>query len=495
MAQTPHARAILAATILGSALVFIDGTAVNVALPVFQRDLHADVSQVQWIVEAYQLFLSSLVLVGGSLGDHLGRRRIFIIGVAAFTICSAWCGLAPTPGQMIAARAVQGVAGALLVPSSLAIISASFGDDRGRAIGTWSAFTSLTLALGPVLGGWLVQHLSWRWVFYMNVPLAAIVLWLAIRCVPESRDKTAGALDIPGALLATAGLGAIVFGLIESNNRGLGSPLVWGSVVAGCVLLVLFILRERTTPSPLLPLAIFRSRIFSSVNILTFLLYAALGGALFFVPFNLIQVQKYTPTEAGSANLPMIALMVLLSRKTGAIADRFGPRLPLVIGPAIAGIGFALFTRPGIGGSYWTTFFPAIVVLGLGMSITVAPLTTAVMSTAGERSGVASGVNNAVSRTAALMAVAVLGVVVVQRFSTSLHARTAALHLPPAAFAQVNRLVDMPIPATLPPAARAMFQQAIALSFVDAFRASMWIAAGLAVAGALTSLIGIRDAR
>ncbi len=494
MQSPPHARAILAATILGSAMVFIDGTAVSVALPVFQRELHADVAQVQWIVEAYQLFLASLVLVGGSLGDHFGRRRIFLIGIIGFTACSAWCGASPSAGQVILARSVQGIAGALLVPSSLAIISASFGYGRGRAIGTWSAFTSLTLILGPVVGGWLTQHASWRWVFFLNVPLAVIVTLLTIRCVPESHDRNAGALDIPGALLATASLGAIVFGLIESSNRGLRDPVVVGTIAAGVLLLIPFFLREWKTDSPLVPLDLFRNRVFSATNALTLFLYGALSAALFFLPFDLIQVQKYTPTEAGAANLPTIAMMVLLSRATGALADRIGPKLPLIVGPAIAGCGLILFARPSIGGSYWTTFFPPAILLGLGMSITVAPLTTSVMGAAGEeRSGVASGINNAVSRAAGLVAVAVVGVFVFRRFSGELLARAAALHVPAAELRGMNRLAEMPVPATLPPAARAALQQAINLSFVSAFRMAMVICAGLAFTSAAVSLFAIRQ--
>jgi EmrB/QacA subfamily drug resistance transporter len=475
----PHPRAILAATILGSAMVFIDSTAVNVALPVLQRELHASMAAVQWIVEAYQLFLSSLLLVGGALGDHFGRKRVFALGVAAFALASAWCGLAPGATQMIVARAVQGVAGALLVPSSLAIINASFGSGRGKAIGTWSALTSLTLALGPLLGGALVQHASWRWVFFINVPLAVIVLALVLTRVPESRDPDAGALDPLGALLATAALGGIVFGLIESRP--------WVSV-SGVVLLIVFVLHEHRARSPLVPLALFRSRLFSATNLLTLLLYAALGGALFFLPFNLIQIQHYSPTQAGAANLPMIVMMVLLSKPAGGLMDRYGARLPLIAGPLIAAAGFALLALPGIGGSYWMTFFPPSLVMGLGMAVTVAPLTTAVMSAAGEKSGVASGINNAVARTAALIAVAVLGLVFVHRFTRELEARVQA---PPAVkqaiLRQSARLADVPAP----PAAR----PAVAASFVAAFRLSMLLGAALAVASSVVAMVGVEGRR
>jgi EmrB/QacA subfamily drug resistance transporter len=425
------------------------------------------------------LFVASLVLVGGSLGDHYGRRRVFIIGVAAFAAASMWCGLAPTTGQMIVARAVQGVAGALLVPSSLAIINASFGRDRGRAIGTWSALTSLTLALGPVLGGWLVERLSWRWVFFINVPIAAIVLLLALTRLPESRDKSAGTLDSLGALLATLALGAMVYGLIESR------PLV---SVAGMLLLALFIAYERRARDPLVPLSLFRSRLFSACNLITLFLYSAIGGMLFFLPFDLIHIQHYTPAQAGAANLPVVGMMVLGSKPAGAFMDRYGARLPLIIGPLVAAAGFALFALPAIGGSYWTTFFPASLVMGLGMSITVAPLTTAVMSAAGEKSGVASGINNAVARTAGLMAVAVLGAFFVHRFARELETRVDA---PPAVrhaiVAQAARMAEIAAPP--------QFTRAIAEAFVAAFRSIALIAAALAAASSVVAMLWIDQRR
>jgi EmrB/QacA subfamily drug resistance transporter len=468
-------RAVLAATILGSSMVFLDGTAVNVALPVFQRDLHADLAAVQWIVEAYQLFVSALVLVGGSLGDHYGRRKVFAIGVAAFAAASIWCGLAPNTTQMIVARSVQGMAGALLVPSSLAIINASFGSERGRAIGTWSSLTSLTLALGPVVGGWVVERLSWRWVFFLNAPLAAVVLLLVILCVPESHDKTAGRLDPIGTVLVTLALGGIVYGLIESRVA-IG--------VAGGVLLLVFVVFEARVKSPLVPLSLFRSKLFSAVNGLTLLLYAAFGGVLFFLPFNLIHVQHYTPTETGAANLPMVAMMFLLSPISGRLMDRVGPRLPLIIGPFLAACGLALLARPGIGGSYWTTWFPAVMLMGLGMSITVAPLTTAVMSAAGEKSGVASGISNAVARTASLMAVAVLGLVFSFSYARQLDTHVSA---PPAMkqsiLAQRARMTEIVAPP--------QFQAQIAESFVGAFRITMLVGAALALAASGVAVLWV----
>jgi EmrB/QacA subfamily drug resistance transporter len=489
---------VLVATILGSSMAFIDGTVVNVALPVLQTELHATATDVQWVVEAYSLFLAALILVGGSLGDHFGRRRIFSLGIVLFTLASVLCGLAPNVNVLIFARAFQGVGGALLVPGSLAIISASFDNkQRGRAIGTWSGFTAITSAVGPVMGGLLVQYASWRWVFFINVPLAVIVLIVLFWRVPESRNEALGEhakLDWWGAFLATLGLGGIVFGLIESNNLGLGSGLVLLSLTLGVAALIGFLLVEARSQSPMLPLTLFRSRTFSGANVLTFLLYAALGASLFFLPFNLIRVQGYTPTAAGAANLPLIVLMFFLSRWSGGLVSRYGAKLPLIIGPLIAAVGFALFARPGIGGSYWTTFFPAVVVLGIGMAVSVAPLTTAVMGAVDTQYvGTASGVNNAVSRTAGLIAIAVFGIVVLAIFSNSLATQLSLLHVPAAIqqalILQQNKLVGIEIPAGLNTSTHAAVQQAISESFITGFRVVMLIASALAVCSSLSSLL------
>lgn len=487
---------ILAATILGSSMAFIDGTVVNVALPALQTNLNATVVDVQWVVEAYALFLAALLLAGGSLGDHFGRKRIYTIGVSVFALASIWCGLAPNINQLIVARALQGVGGALLVPGSLAIISASFSEDeRGQAIGTWSGFTAITAAIGPVLGGWLIEHVSWRAVFFINAPLALIVLALVFLHVPESRDSESRGLDWIGAALGTTSLGALVYGLIESSRRGFSDPVIVGTLILGVVTAIVFVIVEARRKNPMLPLALFRSRNFSGANLLTLFLYTSLSGALFFMPLNLIQVQGYSATAAGAALLPFILIMFLLSRWSGGLVKHYGAKLPLVVGPIIASLGLALFMLPGAGGegtSYWTTFFPAVVVLGLGMAISVAPLTTTVMNAVpGNRSGIASGINNAVSRTAGLLAVAVLGIVMLHTFNRGLDQRLQSLNVTPEVKQvldqQRTRLAAVELPKDMNPAVARSLKQAVDESFVAGFRRVVGVAAGLALLSALSA--------
>jgi EmrB/QacA subfamily drug resistance transporter len=490
---------VLAATILGSSMAFIDGTVVNVALPALQSAFHATAVDVQWVIESYALFLAALLLVGGSLGDHFGRRRVFNSGVTLFTLASIWCGLAPNITQLIAARAVQGIGGALLVPGSLAIISTSFPkEERGQAIGVWSAFTSITAAIGPVTGGWLIEHVSWRAVFFLNVPIAIAVLALTYRYVPESRDaRSAGELDWLGAILATLSLGALVYGLIESSWRGLNNPIVLGAFVVGVVAFKLFILIELRSKNPMLPLSLFRSMDFSGANLLTLFLYAALSGVFYFLPLNLIQVQRYSATAAGAALLPFILLMFVLSRWAGGLVARFGARLPLIVGPLIAAAGFVLFVRAGTHSNYWTMFFPAVLVLGLGTAISVAPLTTTVMNAVDERwAGIASGINNAVSRTAGLLSVAVFGIVMLQTFAHRFEQSLQKIQLPSgisdALNAQRFNLAGINIPANLDPATHEAVRQAIDSSFVSGFRELMLISAALSVLSAVAAALMIR---
>src|SRR5579863_4576663 len=482
---------ILAATILGSSMAFIDSTVVNVALPALQASFHATVVDVQWVVESYGLLLAALILVGGSLGDLFGRRRIFVLGVAIFAVASAACGFAPNIHQLIIARSIQGVGAALLVPGSLAIISTSFDEkSRGQAIGTWSGSTAITTAIGPVLGGWLVQHASWRWAFFINLPMAAAVIAISIWRIPESRRPAAGRIDWSGALLTTLGLGGLVYGFLESVSLGWTNPLVSGSLIVGFGSLIAFVFVEARLPSPMVPLTLFRSPRFSGANLLTFLLYAAIGIFFFLFPLNLIQVQAYSPTAAGIAMLPLILLMFLLSRWAGGLVARYGSRGPLIVGPLIAAIGFALFSVPTVGGSYWKSFFPEIIILGFGMAVTVAPLTTVVMNSVEEyRAGAASGINNAVARVAGVLAIAVLGIVMVKAFRKQMNRNLASFNLPATAVSDLQsnetKLAALPVPAGLPSGTAAELRVLIGRAFVFGFRMIMLICAGLAIASAV----------
>jgi EmrB/QacA subfamily drug resistance transporter len=482
----------LVATIIGSSLTFIDATVVNVALPALQADLHATITDLQWVIEAYALFLGSLILVGGSMGDQFGRRRTFLLGVLLFTLASVACGLATSTRALIVARAIQGAGGAFLVPGSLAIISATFGDaERGRAIGTWSGFSAITSAIGPVVGGWLIEHVSWRAIFFLNVPLAVLVIALSVRCMSESRDETRGSrVDWTGAVLTVLGLGGIVFGLLEWPRLGANPSIVRAAIGGGIAALAAFVIVERRVSGPMLPIGLFRSRMFTLANVLTLFLYGALGTVLWLVPLNLIQVQHYTATAAGAAFLPLPILMFTLSRWSGGLVARIGSRVPLTIGPIVAAVGLALYARPGIGGSYWTTFFPAVAVLGFAMAIVVAPLTTTAMTAVEtQHAGVATGVNNAVARVAGLIAIAVFGIALVRIFNARVTPALDQLALPAAARTTVNRelpkLAGAEIDASIGPTQRARTQQAIDEAFVSAFRLVMIGTSALALAAAL----------
>ena len=490
-------RWVLAATIIGSSMAFVDGTIVNVALPAIQRDLDATAADMQWVVESYALFLAALLLVGGSLGDHYGRRRIFMIGVALFAMASAGCALAGNPGMLIFARAVQGIGGALLVPGSLALISASFPErERGRAIGTWSGFSGITAAIGPVVGGWMVDRYSWIWAFLVNIPFAIVVLVLCWKHVPESRSNAGRALDGWGALFATIGLAGVVYAFIEAPTMHWRSGAVLTALLIGCMAIGVFIAVEARVRSPMVPLSLFRNRDFKGANLLTLWLYAALGGGLYFFPLNLIQVQGYSATAAGAALLPFVLILFVLSRWSGRLVDRLGSRLPLVVGPTIGACGFTLFAWPGVGGTYWMTFFPAVVVLGVGMAITIAPLTTTVMNAIGaDLAGIASGVNNAVSRAAALLAIAILGMVMAWTFDSALQRgleSVGAKREIVAFFAgQSDKLAGAPIPANVGGADAGALRRVVSEAFVSGFRRVMWVSAGLALLGALTAWLMI----
>lgn len=489
---------VLAATILGSSMAFVDGAVVNVALPVIQAELRTSLNAAQWVENAYTLVMAALTLIGGSVGDRYGRRRVFMLGILVFALASVGCGLASDSLTLVAARVVQGFGATLMIPNSLAIIGASFGSaERGAAIGTWAAVTSGVTALAPVLGGWLVDAISWRAIFFINLPVALATLFLAWRHVPESGVAGKDApLDWRGAAVVAAGLGALAFGLIESDTLGWRHPAIVGSVVAGLLLLAAFVAIEARSAAPMMPLSLFRSRAFSGINLQTLLLYGALGGAFFFVPFNLIRLQGYPAALAGAAFLPLPLLLAALSRWSGRISDCLGARLPLTVGPLVVAAGFALFARAGIGGSYWTEFFPPMVVVGLGLAVCVAPLTTTVMTAVTEeQTGMASGVNNAVADVANLLAVALFGALALTVFSRGLDLDLAGMTLLP----EVARALDATrtslggtaLPALAPADMRVALEAAVAASFLGSFRLLMLAAAGLSLLAALVAALTI----
>ena len=482
-------RWVLVAATLGSSMVFLDNSTVNVALPALQRSLGASVVDVQWVINAYTLFLASLLLIGGALGDLLGRRRVFAVGVGVFTLASIACGFAANTEMLIVSRAAQGVGGALLTPGSLALINGAYPrDQRGPAIGLWSGFSAVASATGPVLGGYLIDTLSWRGVFFLNVPLALAVLavtWWRVPATPGEAGPRR--LDVAGALAAVLGLGGVVYALIESSNRSFAAPSVLVALFGGLAVLGLFLVLERRARRPMVPLELFRSRAFAGANVLTLFLYAALSGLLFFLPMNLIEVQGYSATAAGAALLPFVLSMFLLSRWSGGLVARVGARLPLVVGPLVVAVSFLLYARTGATGSYWSAVFPAVLTQGLGMALCVAPLTTTVMASVSDaRSATASGINNAASRVAGLLAIGAFGALMVGLFSAHLETRLPALDLPPAVVRAVRaRHTDL---AALTPPDSLTSQQAQRLrtavddAFVYGFRIVMLAFAGLAVA-------------
>jgi EmrB/QacA subfamily drug resistance transporter len=491
---------VLAAAILGSGMALLDGTAVNVILPIVQRDLHAGAQFVQWVVEGYALFASALILVGGALGDVYGRRKMFVVGTSLFAAASIGCAMAQTVEELVIARCVQGVGAALLVPESLALISADFDpQSRGKAIGTWAAFSAISGAVGPVLGGLIAQNFSWRWVFLLNVPAGAVIVVLSSRWIRESRDASAGPhIDFTGAALATAGLGGLVYALI--GLQGVYNTVSLGIGMVSLVLLVLFVLYEKGARSPMMPLRFFRSRDFSAANAYTFLLYAGLGGSLFFVPFDLINVQNYTPVQAGAAMLPLTAIIFLFSRFSGALQTRFGPRAMLSSGAFVAAVGFVLFAIAGEGKSYWVSFFPASAVLGIGAAIFVAPLTATVMnSLETAHAGVASGVNNAIARAGGLIAVAALGLVLSAVFYHAYDAQIGGAALAAqtrqALARDRARLLTGYVPGNIASADRLRVRAIVDNSFVGGFAWAMATSAGLALAAGAIAKFSFGRAR
>ena len=473
------------ACILGSAIVFVDGTVVNVALPALREDLHATLAGQQWVVEAYLLLLGSLVLVGGSLGDLLGRHRVFAAGVAGFGVTSVLCAVSPSIGFLIAARAVQGVAGALLVPSSLAIITATFhGEERGAAIGTWTAWTSAAIAVGPPLGGVLVDAASWRLVFAINVPIVALTMWLIAKAVPEMPGHPGRHIDFPGAALCALGLAGVVMGLVSQPLQ----PVV---IAGGAVLLALFVVYEaRISRDPMLPLGLFRSRNFAAGNAATLLIYAGLGAVTFFLAIYLQQVGGYTALAAGLTMLPITIITIALSRRFGALAEHIGPMPFMAFGPMVAAGGFLLWLRLGANPSYVKDILPGALVFGLGLSATIAPLTTTVLAAADEEhAGVASGVNNAVARIAGLVAIAVVGAVIAARFTAVVDDHLGGVR-PPA----YERVVHRPLARDDRNGIDPRLAHAAAAADIPAFRAGILAGSALMFLGGLVSLVGIRSA-
>jgi EmrB/QacA subfamily drug resistance transporter len=489
---------VLVAAVLGSTMAFVDESVVNVALPKIETNLHTTLGAMQWVVNAYTLCMSALLLVGGATGDQFGRRRMFVIGVLVFAVASLGCGVAPNVQALIGARALQGVGAALLVPCSLALIGAAYGEkERGAAIGVWSGASAIAAGVAPLLGGELVDHWSWRAIFLINPLLAVPTIWIALRHVPESRDPEASTtLDWQGALLAFVGLSTLVYGLIAAATRGWGDARVITALVAGALALGAFLLAERRSRAPMMPLELFRLRTFTGVNLLTLLLYGALAGAFFFLPFLLIQARGYSATAVGAVYLPFTLVLGVLSRWSGELMDRFGARGPLIIGPALTALGFVLLAAAH---APLGSVLLSMTVLGLGMAITVAPLTTAVLNAVpAHRTGVASGINNAVASVGGLLVVALLGTVALGVFDRSLDRHLAETPTSSAVTQAVNGarggFVMPAMPATLSSDERQRARAIVAGSLEDTVRLALWIAAALALASALVTAVTIAPA-
>ena len=492
-------RLTLIATILGSTIVFLDSTVVNVALPTIQEDLNTGLAGQQWVMEAYMLTLVSFLLVGGSLGDLYGRRRLFLLGLGGFAGTSALCAIAPTAEFLIGARALQGIAGALLVPGSLAILAATFeGEARGRAVGLWTAWAGISTLVGPAGGGLLVE-LDWRWIFWLNLPLIAGTIALTRHSVSESADPDAcPGIDFAGIALSAIGLGGPVFALIEQPTRGWSDPAVAIPLLTGIACLVAFVWWESRTRAPMMPLSLYRSHNFSVVNLETLCVYGGLYGATFFLTLFLQQVAGYTPFAAGAATTPITIIMFVLSGRFGAIAGRIGPRLLMGFGPLLGAVGLALLARVGEGGEYLTTVLPALIPFGLGLAMTVAPLTATVLDSVEERRvGVASGVNNAVARVAGLVAIAAFGAIISAQFASSLDGRIAGDDLGPRAEAAVSDAKEQPlaggVKGNVPAAEEASLDQDVTGSSESAFHLGMLIAAALMAVGGGVGLAAVRN--
>ncbi len=500
--MTRQRRLTLIATILGSTVVFLDTTIVNVALPSIGRELNSGLAGQQWVLEAYMLAMVSLLLVGGSLGDQFGRRRLFVVGLVAFGATSILCALAPSEEFLVGARALQGVAGALLVPGSLAIVAATFsGEERGKAVGTWTAWTGIATVFGPAGGGALVGLIGWRAIFWVNIPLIAATVLLTLRAVEESSDPDASrGVDVPGVLLSAAGLAGPVFALIEEPTHGWGDPLVWLPLVAGIACFAAFVVWEAVAARPMLDLSLFRIRNFAVANVTTLTVYAGLGAGILFIGLYLQQVVGYSAFEAGLATTPISLCLFLLSPRWGRLASGTGPRLPMTLGPIVAGLGTFLFMRLDPGASYPADVLPAVLVFGLGLSATVAPLTATVLDSVSERRvGIASGVNNGVSRVAGLLAIAVLGAVISAHFGARLDSELGSPPLGPAAASAVVEAKEQPLGVPdvgkVGPREAPRIEAASADASTSAFHLGALLAGALMILGGIASGVGIRNPR
>jgi EmrB/QacA subfamily drug resistance transporter len=495
-------RLVLVAAILGTTVVTVDATVVNVALPAIADDLGGGLAGQQWTANAYLVTLGSLLLIGGSLGDIFGERRVFALGVGAFGVTSLLCALAPTIELLVVARALQGIAGAVLTPAALAVIVSTFPPaERGRAVGAWTAWGGIGTVLGPLIGGQLVDAASWRWIFAINIPLVLLTIFLILRWVPEGRPRDERAqVDVVGAALCALGLAGMTFGLIEQPLRGWGDPAVLGTLIGGAALFAGFVAWEARAPAPMLPLALFRRRNFAIGNVETFSMYGGLGLVFFFLVLYLQQVAGYSALEAGAASVPVTVVMFLLSMRFGALADRFGPRFFMGCGPLVAAVGVALLTRLGADVDYLTDLLPALLIFALGLSMTVAPLTATVLADADEsNAGIASGVNNAIARVAGLVAIAAVGAIVASHFGSALEAKLGPAAQRPEVARAVEEARKQPLSdvsvSGVPASVQRRVDRASEQASIESFHLGMGISAGLVALGGLLGLIGIVNPR
>ncbi|HEY8928282.1 MAG TPA: MFS transporter [Mucilaginibacter sp.] len=500
--RSPAGKWIMVSAILASSMAFIDATALNVVLPALQKSLQASGADLFWILNAYLLMLASLILIGGSMGDRLGRKKVFMAGIFIFICGSAACGISPGVTYLIIFRIIQGIGGALMIPGSLSLISSSINQqERGKAIGTWSAFTTLVTLGGPILGGALADAGLWRYIFFINVPIGIIALLMLWFKVNETKDEDSDkSLDFPGAAAIALGLALVTFGFLRTPAVGLHNWQVYGSLGAGVMLLAVFIFIERNSKHPMMPLQLFSNATFTGANLLTLFLYAGLGAGMLFMSLNMVQVQGYTQLQSGLTFLPFTIMMILIARFAGSLADKWGPRPLLIFGPAAAGAGLLIlsFIKQTNGpGDYWTTFFPGVIAFGLGMSFTVAPLTAAVMGSVSDHfSGTASGVNNAVSRIAGVFANAIFGALAVLFFTGALQHEIQNVNLEPKqkqeVLAQAANLGNAKVPGSVSDDSKKQLDKAYHKSFISAYANIMRASAGLAFLGALMGAIFIR---